>query len=83
MPLNVFPIVHKFGIISQTHKKLLQQRLLERKKQLQEEALKKKNKDDYVFHINEDFVNKYNETDFRNRAKLDEQCSILFEKQKV
>ena len=42
MPLHVIPIEHKFGIISQTHKKQLQQRLIQKREELEKELRLKK-----------------------------------------
>lgn len=44
MPLSSVPIAHRFGIISQNHKRQLQQRLLEKKRLLEEEAKLKNDK---------------------------------------
>jgi hypothetical protein len=41
MPYHL-PVVHKFGIISQTHKKELQTRLLQRRLELEQEIKNKK-----------------------------------------
>jgi hypothetical protein len=46
MPFEKVVITHKFGIISQTHKKQLQERLLERRNQLLSSAKKNLKKDD-------------------------------------
>jgi hypothetical protein len=42
MPLHIIPIVHKFGIISQSHKKQLQQRLVQKRQELEKELRLKK-----------------------------------------
>ena len=46
MPFEKVVITHKFGIISQTHKKQLQERLLERREQLYNQAKKRDKKDE-------------------------------------
>lgn len=46
MPFEKVIITHKFGIISQTHKKQLQERLLDRRNQLLSQARKSAKKDD-------------------------------------
>lgn len=44
MPLRIVPITHKFGIISQTHKKLLQQRLVQARQDFEKRVQLKKEK---------------------------------------
>ena len=46
MPLHVVPIEHKFGIISQTHKKQLQERLYKKRKELEKELQLKKERNE-------------------------------------
>lgn len=46
MPFEKVIITHKFGIISQTHKKQLQERLLLRRLELENEANKPKKSDE-------------------------------------
>ena len=46
MPYEKVLITHKFGIISQSHKKQLQERLVARRIQLENEAKKLKKKDE-------------------------------------
>jgi hypothetical protein len=46
MPLHVIPIEHKFGIISQTHKKQLQDRLIKKRQNLEKELKLKKERNE-------------------------------------
>jgi hypothetical protein len=46
MPLHVIPIEHKFGIISQTHKKQLQDRLIKKRQSLEKELKLKKERNE-------------------------------------
>ncbi len=46
MPFEKIFVTHKFGIISQSHKRILQDRLLERRLNLEREANKLKKKDE-------------------------------------
>ena len=50
MPLHVIPIEHKFGIISRTHKKQLQERLIRKRKQLEKELQLKKERNEKYFY---------------------------------
>lgn len=43
MPIDKVLITHKFGIISQTHKRLLQERLIKQKLLIDKQAKTKKN----------------------------------------
>ena len=49
MPYEKVVVTHKFGIISQSHKNKLQERLLQRRQQLQDEANRRsrRNEDKY------------------------------------
>jgi hypothetical protein len=46
MPYEKVPITHKFGIISQNHKRILQEQILQRRVQLENEAKKNKKSDE-------------------------------------
>ena len=46
MPYEKVVVTHKFGIISQSHKAKLQERIVQRRQQLQEEASRSKRPDD-------------------------------------
>jgi len=50
MPFEKVVITHKFGIISQSHKKQLQERLLERRNQLVNSAKKNLKKDENMYY---------------------------------
>lgn len=46
MPYEKVLVTHKFGIISQSHKRQLQERLLQKRKQFENEAKKHKKHDE-------------------------------------
>jgi hypothetical protein len=52
MPYHL-PVIHKFGIISQTHKRELQHRLLQRRLELEEEAKAKQESAEKYYVTNE------------------------------
>lgn len=82
MPFEKVVITHKFGIISQTHKKQLQDRLYERRTQILNAAGRSQKKDDNIINIQitEDFVKEYNEANFEKKTQLDYMCIQMFEK---
>ncbi|CAF0711837.1 unnamed protein product [Brachionus calyciflorus] len=82
MPINKILITHKFGIISQSHKRQLQERITKQRLLLENQTKnKKKNNDDLIsLQINEEFVKEYNEAPSEKRTKLNQKCSQIFEK---
>ena len=48
MPYDKIPITHKFGIISQSHKRQLQERLIQRRRQLENDASRHKKHEDML-----------------------------------
>lgn len=82
MPFEKVVITHKFGIISQSHKKQLQERLLERRNQLINSAKKAQKKDENIINIQitEEFVKEYNEASYEKKKRLDYMCVQMFEK---
>ena len=48
MPFDKIPITHKFGIISQSHKRQLQERLIQRRRQLENDARRHKKHEDML-----------------------------------
>ncbi|RNA31108.1 transmembrane protein -like [Brachionus plicatilis] len=85
MPIDKILITHKFGIISQSHKRQLQERLIKQKFLLEcQEKQKKKDPNDLInLQINEDFVKEYNESSSEKKLKLNQKCTKIFEKIKL
>nr|XP_015193411.1 PREDICTED: transmembrane protein 232 isoform X1 [Lepisosteus oculatus]XP_015193418.1 PREDICTED: transmembrane protein 232 isoform X1 [Lepisosteus oculatus]XP_015193424.1 PREDICTED: transmembrane protein 232 isoform X1 [Lepisosteus oculatus] len=60
MPIIKIPVVHNFGIISQTHQEDLQRRLLKKAQELEASQNAKISPSRNPFEITEEFIKKYN-----------------------